>query len=598
MIQFVTSSGAVLDLVPDQDVSITIDNAFFSTEHIDTPWSTDIELALTANNCRVFMCMPAMLFPPQITDVQATCHINGVPVMHGDIKVISYSPTSIKVSFSGRDIDDYLSGYLNEMPLASWNFGSMIDLAEFREFMQKAVDGTMPEFEAPLLLRSDRLDYLEDAKHTIPGPNSDREYTRERMIELREYWNGRYANFINYKQQYAVPAKMDLWERTGVPFLIPVVRLGYLLAQISNLQVGSAEYMGYISKIGILAPNKKNALPDDIYHGGLDHDDKGNYILSLAAGLPKTKVSTFFKDIVNLLAATVYLENGKITIRANRDILLDDEPIDWTDRIAEEFESTLEEGSSYLAGYQDSESASEIKEEDIITVHSYYDIFKMWNEGTYDVSKNYIFQIKRTGDIYSVIFDDTLEGHPEFSLLRRGGIQEEKKAEEDERDVVNAQTNAKLVKCIPATFFYADFFTWYGVYMAAIVDIHESESDPAENITIGILQDKQMVDKGVTIARNWVSLELLITETPVTTPLTLSESDALFNVYHRPYKDFLAKHKTTHTSDLNIKATDLLELKIWKKRILFNQHFFVKSIVISTNTSSDYFHAEATFVRA
>ena len=598
MIELITTLGKVLDLIPDQDVSITIDNAFFSTEHIDTPWSTDIELALTANNCAIFRYVPAMLLPPQRTEVQACCHINGVPVLYGNVKVISYSQTTIGVSFSGRDIDDFLSGYLNEMPLASWNFGSMNNTAEFREFIQKAVDGTLAEFEAPLLLRGDGLDYLEDAKYIIPGPGSDREYTREKIIELRQYWNARYANFINYKQQYAPPATMDLWERTGTPYLIPVVRLSYILSLISNLNIYSANLLEYIARIGILAPNKKNALPSDIYHGGLDCGDDGQYVLSLSSGLPKIKVSAFLKDIANLLAATVYLENGKISIRANRDILADAEPIDWTEKIAEEFESSLEDGSSYLVGYQDSENASEIKEEDITTVESYYDIFKIWNDGTYDKAKDYIFRIKKTGDLYSVIFDDTINGHPEFSLLRRGGTEEQKKNEEDQRDVVNAQIAAKLVKCIPATLFYADYFLWYGVYMAAIADIPKPGEEPTENVTIGILQEKQMVDKGVTLARNRTSPELLITETPVQTPLTLSQGDALYDLYHKPYLDFLAKNKTSHTSDLNITASDLNNLKIWKKRILFNQYFFVKSIAITTNTSSEYFRAEATFIRA
>lgn len=600
MIQIITITGKALDIAPNQEVSFTIENAFFSTDHIDTPWSTDFELRITANNCAIFMYVPAMLLPPRKTTVQATCLIDGMPVMQGIIEVLSYSNSSIKVSFTGRDIANQLTGYLNELPLEEWNFGKMNDLTEFREFIHNAVQGKFAAFEAPLLLRSDQLDYSQDANHIITGPNSDRETSAEKMAIIREYWNGRYANFINYIQKYTAANKTNLWERTGVPYIIPVVRLSYLLSLITNLKISSDQYLNYLSKIGILAPNKKNAMVSDIYHGGLDEDENGDYILSLAAGLPKIKVATVLKEVVNIIAATVYLENGAISIRPNSDIINDPGYIDWTDKIAEDFSCDIEEGCAYIYGYQDTENSTAIDQNEVQNVDSYYDIYKLWNDGAFDKTKNYVFKIKTTGDIYSVFFEGTINGHPEFSLLKRGGDKEATAPasdDEDELTTYNAQTNAKLVKCIPATMFFSDYFLWYGVFMAAVVDIPKIGSDPTENITIGILQDRQMVDKGVTLARNDAMPELLITENPITTPLTLSKEDPLYLNYHKPYKDFLAKSKSAHTLELDITARDIADLKIWKKRLLYNQLFFIKSIVITTNTSTDYFHAEGIFVR-
>ena len=65
MLTFITTTGIKIDLLPNQEVALTIDNAFLSSDHIPVAWTTDIELPLSEKNCRIFEIQNAMLLSAQ-----------------------------------------------------------------------------------------------------------------------------------------------------------------------------------------------------------------------------------------------------------------------------------------------------------------------------------------------------------------------------------------------------------------------------------------------------------------------------------------------------------------------------------------------------
>lgn len=541
-----------------------------------------------------------MMLPPGNTTIQVLCYLNGVAIMSCKAEVLSYSRTSIKISLTGTDINDNLSGNINSLPLATWNFGKMTDLTQFWTLMQNAAQGVLPEFEAPVLLRSNRLDYSQDIDHVITTPKSSYP-TGEPMTDTRAYWNSRYANFINYVQNYTDTNKNNPWEKSGTPYLIPVVHLNYILSLIPELTI-SSDYAEYLSKIGVVAPYKKNALISDIAHGGLDKDEKGDYVLSLADALPKIEISSFIKNILNILSATIYLDNGKMTIIANNDIINATDIIDWTDKVADDYDCDISNGYKYVAGYQNLNDDAEAKEIDMSQVQivdTYQEIYNFRATPNLDKNKNYIFQIRSSGDIYSISFNHTIEGHAEFSLLRRGGSTNKSSSETDNDDdtTYNAEVKINLVKSIPSQFFLFDYFSWDSVLMAAITDIPEVGAEPSEDITIGMLHNRQLVERGVTLTRYGMVVEGKWLVEKSCPSLLLNEESHLYQQFHKGLAEFLAQPKTEYSVLLNITAIDISTLRIWKKRLIYNQIFYIKTLEVKTNTSTEAIAAQGVFIR-
>lgn len=594
MFAFITTEGKWLDVEPDQDIAITIDQPFLSSDRMPVPWTTDFNLRLSESTCRIFGYTPAILLPPNNLSVLGTLYLNGIPIMPGKVVVINYTRSSLQVSFKGQDIEDQLTGNLPDLPLMEWNFGKMSDLTNFWDFMQKAVDGLLPEVAAPLILRSDRLDYSQDALNMI----FELESVSGGQVSRREYWNSRYANFIGPSQDAS--NRLSQWIQSGTPYLIPVVRINYLLSVIAGLDTSSAANE-YFLQAGIVAPNKDNALISDIAHGGLDQNQSGDYILSLSRALPNVEIASFVKDVLNLFSAAIYLEDRRLVIRMNSEVINDAEHVDWTQKIDDEFECDYADGLEYECGYDDIDAGTsdkEISPDDITEVKSIADIYTMWELSDYDPDKAYVFKIMGTGDLYSVTFSATIGKHPEFSLLRRGGPQSQKttvvSASGEAPSTFSAKTRIKPVKNTPVYFSRYGYLPGWSIYKAVITDIPEPGGEASEQVVIGILQDRQMVSDGSTIKRG---TEIFVKETTAA-PLMFKEDGLLYSKYHKPFADFLSRPKSEYKMQLNLSASDIAELKIWRKRLLYNRLFYIKTLEITTNTTTDVIHTEGTFIQS
>lgn len=69
MVDILTSTGILLDISPDAEFDLTIENPIFSDERISAPWSTDIAFLPTLRNKRAFGYMGALMSAPSVTEL-------------------------------------------------------------------------------------------------------------------------------------------------------------------------------------------------------------------------------------------------------------------------------------------------------------------------------------------------------------------------------------------------------------------------------------------------------------------------------------------------------------------------------------------------
>lgn len=577
MIEIITDSGISLDLVPDQDITMTIENPLLSADRIPVAWTTDFELAPSQKNFSLFKFVPGLYVIPNITSVNASISINSIPIVSGKLEFTSFTASSFSVSFAGVSIEDSLKGTLNEAPMEKWNFGTMVasaDIQRYNDVIGKARLNERSEFTLPTLVRESLVDE--------PDYSSPKE---PEQTQLK--WATKYANNL---QGY---------------YVIPVLRLKYILATVfSDCNIDS-DYNELISNIGIVAPYRKNGSVDDYEHGGLDKDDYGNYELDLASGLPSVPVVDFVKDILSTVCATIFVSSQGKAMISNKSIMRSTEFVDWTSKVADEWSVTWEDGMDYEYGYSSIPEPKEIVGEivDCRTIN-----------GCFNAAEGATVRHTPTQDIYSVLYvnttiaeirGDTWTGlKPVLSVVEQGKMFTPTAPENSQRDVYSAKSGLIPVKTKPQMYYkYRGNEMWWNyAYVAPIVSFPKTGGDRSTDVYFGI---SYYDDTG---SMNFASSSILSSNGVYgkgedgweenALSVKMQEDDGIYNLFHKEFAEWLNKDKSPYSVPLNLNAFDIQGLQLWRKVMLKHQLFYIKTLSISINTSSSIIETEGEFVKA
>lgn len=576
MVEFFTTNGIRIDLIPNQELALTIEHAFLSNDGIPVAWTTDVELAATERNCRLFGFPNSMLIPSQKKQINVVMQINGIPTMPGKLKLLGPASNMLRASFSGVEIESSLTGHLKDVAFDKWNFGKLGDYDDktlYNEVMSSAANGTREDFATPCMIRSEAEDVEEP-------------YIDLSSVSTKESWATKFCN-----------AKIGT-------FTIPVVRLKYILRKVFPDCEIDKEFEGYIDKIGIVAPYRKNGSFADIDTGCLDKDEAGNYVLDLAEAMPDITVLDFMKNLLNAFGATVYLTQSGKQIIANKTILESTEFENWTNKISDDFEQEYEDGRNYEFGFS-GVNDTEIKEPvvDCATIGEAFNLA----EGT-------VAHALDTGDYYRVLEkhirlgisagESTGYRVAALKLLKQGGMEIENISEND-LETVSATCSFTPVRTLPYHFHTQISWAIQGItcMMIPIVEIPSVGGARPTNVFFGTLERVtadfvnayapliQLTSTGCYgDGSYWISFFYSDGR-----KLTMNDENGLYQ-FHIGYKKWLLAERTITKAALNLAAGDIANLKIWKKIMLYNQLFLIKTLTITLNTSKDYINTEAEFV--
>lgn len=575
MIEFLTSDGIRVDLVPDQEVSLSLENALFSNDHIPVAWTTDVELPISPTNSRLFGYPDAMLLTEQRREINVTMYINAIPAMLGKLKLTGKSDGLLQASFVGVAIEDSLTGSLKDAPFNRWDFGSA-PLGQrhlFEEVITGAMNNTREDFALPLMVRESEKDTADN-------------YVVNSQIGAIEYesFGLKYLNSPKYN------------------YVTPVVKLKYILQTVfADCKIDEA-YADYFGKVGIVAPYRKNASPtlEGKYNLPHDHTETElHFILDLAEAMPDVTIADFVKNMLSAFCATIFISRGVKMMMSNKAIIQDQGFIDWGSKISDDIEQEFEPGQSYEYGFS-GVSDTDVTEA-ITDCATIADCFNAADDSA--------VRCAATGDIYRKIQRPYIAGHGSqtyylngLDLLRQEAMIPQETPDKS-MDTFSAKSDWVPVKCIPYVFRYtldSSMIYWNDGVMLPIIDVPPVGGSRPSTIQFGLLETNFVGPyvPSVQLTSNGCIGGSLAMFTPALSSLNLMGTLGLYERYHKDFKEWLAKDKTVTKAAVNLSATDIANLKIWKKVMLYNRLFFIKALTITLNTSKDYIHTEADLVVA
>lgn len=576
MIEFLTSGGIRIDLAPNQEVSLSLENALFSNDHIPVAWTTDVELPISMTNSRLFGYPDAMLLAEQRQEINATMYINGIPVILGKLKLTGKSDSMLQASFIGVSVEDSLVGSLKDAPFNRWEFGSaLLDQRPlFDEIMTGAANNSREDFALPLMVRESEKDTADN----YVG-NSEIGAIRYESFGLK-YLNSPQCNYV-----------------------VPVVKLKYILQTVfADCRIDEA-YSDYFGKIGIVAPYRKNAA--FTFEGGfnLPHNNSStsiNFILDLAEAMPDVSVADFVKNMLATFCATIFIFRGEKQMISNKAIIQATEFTDWSAKISDDIEQEFEPGQSYEYGF------SGITDTDITeTITDCTTIADCFN-----AAENTIVRCADTGDIYRRVQRPYIAGHGAQTYYNNGLelVRQEamipKETPDKSIETFSATTDWVPVKCIPYIFRYtygSSMIYMHDGVMLPIIDMPTVGGARPTTIYFGLLETNTggpYTPTAQLTSNGYIGGTILGSFTSSISSLNLMGTFGLYERYHKDFEAWLAKDKTTTKIAVNLSAADIADLRIWKKIMLYNRLFFIKALSITLNTSKDYIHTEAELVVA
>ena len=118
MIEIRTNGGVSLDLSPDMEFELIMENPILDDEHITAPFSTSIAFPASPKNKEVFGYVDALMLQPAVPEIAATIFVSGIPIVSGALVFDSVDEgKNICYAFKGVDYAEQWSGKIYEIKI-------------------------------------------------------------------------------------------------------------------------------------------------------------------------------------------------------------------------------------------------------------------------------------------------------------------------------------------------------------------------------------------------------------------------------------------------------------------------------------------------
>ena len=105
MVDILTDTGVFLDLDPDAEFELTIENPLLQEDRIPVPFSTAIAFLPTPTNKSAFGYLDTMMLEPRVKRLGASILVGGVQLYAGSLVYDSIDESGrINYTFSGKDL--------------------------------------------------------------------------------------------------------------------------------------------------------------------------------------------------------------------------------------------------------------------------------------------------------------------------------------------------------------------------------------------------------------------------------------------------------------------------------------------------------------
>lgn len=607
-------NGSLVDLPPNIQITMTIDNPFLIQDRIPVPHSLTFELPPTPKNQSIFDYtnrIPSLIESKgMFASYTCVIRMNSIVISEGQLVVTEFTRT-FKCFFTAAEITPSMKNALfaNEageftFPTEDWFDVDFTDTDNYaHQYRQWALDAAAGLNEAitvaPVKVGSNQdLDFLagtfsmevEGELVEIPVPKDvyammDQEYIN--------YWNTTFNEFMLRKPSTIPPPTYPAVHAS----VFPQIRVGYLLNQLFGGRLDNNIFAS-----GELADL---VIPTTYFHNWFKAGGGMLYVNVLAGMMfdndlltttdpPTVKLKSFLasmstpnfiRELLKLFCATLTSSRGRFKLLRNKDIVFDSSAVNWDEKLIGVPTIGVEKGKVYRYGYGESKSSKLATA--INTVSSLNeminDVIAPTPSGTTEVgyfieTTNQTF-LKRSERIPAE--DDESEDiiKDSYELLDSGFGQS---ADSDGSESYDVTSSLKPLPVVPAPYWWSASNSatshpdtaWWGVPQ------FDGERETRPELA------------GLCFYRGIVPAPQLDREYPLLTPysydtngdpagnlsLAWDGEDGLINRFHKEFKAWMERDKAKVSSTVRLTALDLHNLDITKKVYFHGRKFYIKQL--------------------
>ena len=548
MLEIITSDGISLDLSPNAEFSLEMENPLFSSDSVSAAFSTQITFSPTDKNRSVFGYIAAMMLAPQVKSLEATLYFNGFPLMTGKLIYESIEEGELNYTFTASSIDDRMQQKICDIPITyGFGFSSEDDL--WGGIRNDQLTG----IHAPLMLNQA---YTE--AETSPGPSNDPKV------------------YINYPFS---PLPSDEIKKMPVIDILRILQPARNLIRIDDGLAAAAESLVIVGQY-LLNAKKEPVSVWSRLGGAID----------FASYLPDIT----FLDLYNILAAifsAAFFQDGSSLIMKSAASVLSAPIVNIDDQVNDSFSSKFDAASAYTLGYSGETGDvyeinnldADIEDGDMEEENgSWYDFLTAnYDSGHYSNYHSVIhrnsgqclsYKVMSPSSYGRMLIDCIYQKHEDFTE----GESEEKK---------EVRIQAKPVKCVPSSLYhYPD-----RMYRVTPIITIPDKADRGKDVLIGIYGDHQLCDLG------WVIDQEDNSDKRLTGNISLSPAD-IFEAYHADFAAWMALDRQTVTVGLDLTPADVAAWRLFNRFYFRGRRWLCKKLTVTFAAGVETMESEGEFI--
>lgn len=553
MIEIITKDGISLDLSPDAEFEIEIENPMLDDSHIPVPFSTAISFLPTLTNKKVFGYIGAMMLEPSVKKIPATIFSGGIPLISGTLIYDGIENKTLNYTFSAKNVEQEFGGYIHEVapiPIIGDNYPPTKVLEPLLNQIKD--DFIVKDFTVPMIVNANEV-AKEDAYlvGTVDGVASD--------IKYRNYYWDIYAS------------------------ISPVVMVSAILRNI-NIEVNETQISDLFNTIGILALHREIGHPTGFIRYG------SHIFLDIKRLLPECTMEDLLNNVLKIICGSIFLNKDSYVLFGNSELLESKDIYDWDDKVSDVYSLSSEEGMLYDFGYKEESTGNDNfdKTQELASADNYQKIIEAVT------GKEEYVAIKRTdtGCVYSGktrIHERTSRpsgtiqtNYPYFDVIYRADSISSKESDEG-MSTYNARSDFKLVKCIPVrTTNISDRLISERDSVCPVIEFPKLDGSRPKDVYVGIVSHNQFTDSGRIFTQNGSPMYA----DEINSGLSLLP-DEVYDKYHRTFAEWISKDKQLISAEFNLSAAEISNFRIWKKVMIRSRLFVIKKATVTLQAKSD-----------
>lgn len=590
MLQIYTDNQ-LTDLPDDVSIDLTFENPLFSPDRIPATYSLSYELPLTPRNRSIFGNPDRIaLAGDRFREHPTRILFAGLEVASG-VQIIEEIGESITVNFSGSVLPENIGKHLQNIPMDVYDltgYNSSISNAQVNldgMMRRNMTDADAPFFCPPIAIK--------DVERMERDPDNPEDI----LLNTRARW----LNAMNLP----VEVYLHYLKGSGTFYalkLLPAVRVWYIIEKI----LGSRLQRNIFRE----GEWKKLCLqtlwhPDYNLNTNLPpwrrKDDK-NVTWAVADFMPDVAAGDFIVEMLKLPCASMYIKGDTFSVEYNGDILRRNVVHDWTDKIIGTPTLTSEPGQEYRLEFsardEGEQPEGEIKE-----------VKTVINALEYLAGRTYVnsCRVENPPQVLTAILDEV--GRTP-SVVKQEDMPATADTEESELESDTAgydmSIGAKVVTCNIHRYWLNDddmdkeLSNEQKFY---VPEIEKLETKRPDTILLGLAQGMQKEIKrwNIPVAYRYPYLSATnynaYGEKLGELSLFQNGTGALFERYHKPFAEWIARKKLKLTGAVYLRPIDLHRLDLRDKFNIRGRLFFLETMNVSLKKNRIE-PAEAEFVEA